>query len=91
MGRPKQPDLPGAERVTDKKLENLADDYVDTRDQKADLAAELTAIETKILDRMRELGLRNFRFADKIMEIKDGKNHVKVKTVKVEGEDEKET
>ncbi len=77
---------PGVGPVKDSKLTKLADQFVDTRDDKAKLAEELTGIETKILDRMAELGISTYRFADQIMTLKPGATHIKVKTVKVDGE-----
>ena len=72
--------------TTDKKLISLGDKFVEVRDSKAELATELTGIETKIIDRMRELKLRNFRFSDQLVTIKPGAEHIKIKTVKVEQE-----
>lgn len=70
--------------VKDKKLTKLGDEFIEKRDQKAQLATELTALETKIKDRMAELGISIYRFGDQQMEITLGKSHVKVKTIKVE-------
>lgn len=36
---------------------------------------------------MNERGLRNYRFGDQSMEIKESRLHVKVKSVKVDGVD----
>lgn len=88
--RPKQSVIPlegkGVAEVIDKKLTTLADDYMDTRDQKATLATKLNELEKKMLDRMGELGITKYRFSDQLLERKDGAVHVKIKTVKVEGE-----
>lgn len=54
------------------------------------MATKLTALETKMLDRMAVLGLTEYRFGDQIMYQKQGKTHVKVKTVKVEGAEPEE-
>lgn len=90
MSRPKQDEIPmsgpGVGPIKDSKLTKLADQFIDVRDQKATLAEELTGIETKILDRMAELGISTYRFADQIMTLKPGATHIKVKTVKVDGE-----
>lgn len=89
--RPKQEEIdlgadPGVGQVKDKKLERLGYEFIETRDQKAELAEKLGEIETKIFDRMGELDLRVYRFGDQELSIKDGKRHCKVKTVKTENE-----
>lgn len=88
----KTEDLPGVEGpgvspVKDKKLNALADEFTEKRDEKANLAEEMTGIETKILDRMDEIGVRVFKYADRVVTIKDGKRHVKIKQVKTGDED----
>jgi hypothetical protein len=89
--RPKQTDMPlkgeGVETVTDKQLIQLGDEFIDVRDNKAVLATKLKETETKILDRMDILGIKEFRFSDQIVTSKTGARHVKVKTVKVECEE----
>lgn len=75
----------GVAPLKDKKLDGLCDQFIDIRDQKAELAEGLTAAETKILDRMNELGITVHRFSDQIATIKTGKNHIKIKTIKGEG------
>lgn len=91
MARPRQEEMPiegpGVGQVKDKKLERLGYEFIETRDQKAELATQLGEIETKIFDRMAELELKCYRFGDQILEIKDGKRHCKVKTVKTENEE----
>lgn len=74
----------GVAPVKDKKLDALCDQFIELRDQKSELAEGLTAVETKILDRMNELGITVHRFSDQIASIKAGKNHVKIKTVKAD-------
>lgn len=90
--RPKQNEIPlegkGVAPVKDKKLDTLADDFVDKRDEKAKLAEEMTAIEAKIIDRMKEIGAELYRYADREVRIEQGKAHVKIKTVKNEGAEE---
>lgn len=87
-------DLPGVEgpgvgTTKDKKLDALADAFTEKRDEKAKLATEMTSIESKIIDRMQELKLTIYRYADREVRITYGKNHVKVKAVKVgDGEPE---
>lgn len=86
--RPKQGDLPGVEGIKDKKLKALGDEFIDLRDNKAQLAKDMTACEAKIMDRMEELDLRVFVFGDQEMRIDPGKRHVKVKTIQNEGQSE---
>jgi exonuclease VII large subunit len=91
MAKQKQTDAleeggPGVGIVKDSKLNALADEFVELRDEKAKMAEQMTAIEAKILDRMQEKGIKVFRYADKQVSIKDGKAHVKIKQVKVDGE-----
>lgn len=88
--RPRQGDLPGVEGVKDKKLKALGDEFIDLRDNKAELAKEMTACEAKIQDRMKELDLSVFVFGDQEISIKAGKNRVKIKTIKTEGHEEEE-
>lgn len=73
----------GVEIITDKKLIALGDDFIDTRDQKAELAEKLTGLKKNILARMDEIGVKVFRFSDQIITAKAGARHVKIKTVKV--------
>lgn len=93
MAKEKQVDAledaaPGVGVVRDKKLNSLADDFTDKRDEKASLAAEMSAIEAKILDRMDEIGVKVFRYADRIVSIRDGKRHVRIKQVSAADEPE---
>ena len=88
MARPKALELPGVEGEgvslpTDKRLEKLGNDFIECRDAKAAQAETLTKIEAKILDRMNELKITSYRFHDQVMEIKEGRVHIKIKTVKV--------
>lgn len=91
----KQPDLagiegPGVAPVQDKKLEKLGDEFCEIRDAKSALAEKLTAVETKIIDRMHELQITRFRFSDQEAVIKGGKLKVKIKTVKAGDKDGKD-
>ena len=72
------------------KLEKLSDDFIDKRDSKALLAEEMTGIETQMLALMAEHGITRYRFGDQELILQPGKNHVKAKTVKVEGEEPEE-
>ena len=90
MARPKVQELPNfvGEGITapkDKKLDALADQFVDLRDSKAEIAEQITQVEKNIIDRMVELKLEKYRYADREVTIKYGKAHVKTKEVKNEG------
>ena len=96
MARPKSTDLPGmegpgVERLKDKALDKLGDKFIEIRDAKAELATELTAVESKAADRMSELKITEYHFSDQVMTLKPGKTHVKVRTVKNDGADVEET
>ncbi len=83
---PKQTDLPemkgpGIELPKDKALDNLGDKFIELRDEKAKLASKLTDLEKRIVERMHEKGLKNYRFGDQEMEVKETKLHIKIKTV----------
>ncbi|MGV1047692.1 MAG: hypothetical protein ACOYD4_04085 [Solirubrobacterales bacterium] len=66
----------------DNKLNALADKFTELRDEKASMAEEMTAIESKIIDRMVEIKCKVYRYADREVRIKDGKTHVKVRQIK---------
>lgn len=92
MAKPEQTDAlanegAGVGIVKDKVLDRLADEYTDKRDAKAEMAEEMTKIEGKIIDRMVEKGIAIYRYADREVRVKAGKNHVKIKTVKNDGVD----
>lgn len=78
---------PGVGVVKDKKLDALADKFAELRDEKADLATKMTKVEQDIIERMVEIKCRIYRYDDREVKIKDGKPHVKVKSIKV-GESE---
>lgn len=78
----------GVAPVKDKKLDTLADDFIEKRDKKAKLAEDMTALEAKIVERMKEIGAELYRYADREVRIEQGKAHVKIKTVKNEGVEE---
>lgn len=86
--RPRQEEMPiegaGVSQKKDKKLEELGYEFIEARDEKAKLATEMTALETKMKDRMAVLGISVYKFGDQEMRIDPGKSHVKIKTVKVE-------
>lgn len=74
---------PGVGANRNKKLDALADKFAELRDEKAALATKMGQTEEKILEEMQASGIKLYRYADREVKIKDGKAHVKVKTVKV--------
>jgi hypothetical protein len=87
--RPTAQELPGVEgpgvgRVKDKILDRLSDEFIEIRDDKAALAGKLSKVEAKIADRMVELGITKYAFSDQMVEVKQGKVRIKIKTVKAE-------
>jgi hypothetical protein len=87
---PKQNDLtgiegPGVSLPHFKDLDKLGDKFIDIRDQKAALATKLGKVEAEIVEKMKDHGISRYVFSDQEMVIKEGKVHVKVKTVKVDG------
>src|ERR1017187_441327 len=89
MARAKQGEIPlkgtGVEITTDKKLIALGDSFIDLRDSKAETTTQMTKVEKNILERMKILNLQQFRFGDQLAVLSTGKQHIKIKTVKVEG------
>ena len=87
--RAKQNEMPlkgeGVEVTTDKKLIALGDEFIDLRDSKAETTTKMTKTEKDILERMKILNLQQFRFGDQLAVLSTGKQHIKIKTVKVEG------
>lgn len=95
MPRPKPQDLdlgnaPGVSLPKVKALETLGYKFIDARDKKATLAEELGILEKKMLDLMAEKGIERYRFGDQELNLKPGKNHVKIKTVKSEQRQDEE-
>lgn len=88
----KQEELPGVEgpgvsQPKFKDLDRLGDKFITLRDEKAELATKLTKVEGDIIDCMTGHGLTTYKFSDQVMLINPGKTHVKIKTVKVRGEE----
>jgi hypothetical protein len=95
MPRPQSQDLdlgnaPGVSLPKIKALETLGYKFIDIRDKKAKLAEDLGAVETKMLELMAEKGIERYRFGDQELLLKKGKNHAKVRTIKVEPGEEQE-
>lgn len=93
MAREQQTDAleneaPGVGIVKDKKLDALADKFTELTAERANVSEQITATESKILDRMAEVGIRVYSYGDRVVKIKDGKPHVKVRQV-VKGDEKK--
>jgi len=86
--RAKQTEIPmegkGVAPIKDKKLDALCDKFIDLRDERSKITEKIGDTEAKILDRMGELKITLHRFADQLAEIKEGKPHVKIKTVEAD-------
>src|ERR1700690_3227631 len=89
MARAKQTEIPlkgkGVAATTDKKLIALGDQFIDRRDKRATTTTEMGNVEKDILKRMTVLGIQQFRFGDQLAVLSTGKQHIKIKTIKVEG------
>jgi hypothetical protein len=78
---------PGVSRLKIKELDRLGDKMNDKLEARSALSGEITKIEGQMAEIMQERGISKYHWADKVMEIKLGKVHVKVKTVRSEGVD----
>lgn len=91
MSRTKQEEMPiegpGVSPPRFKDLDRLADRFIETRDQKANLATQLGDLEKKIAEKMQEHGLTKYRFSDQEVVVKAGSVHIKIKTVKAKAAD----
>lgn len=94
MPRIKQGDLPAieGEGVAPKRIKALevaADNYVDRRDTRMKLTEEEVAARSKLAELMKQHNLTIYRFGDEQVEVKPGKDKVKVRKVDgTETEDE---
>ena len=89
MPKPEQTDAleeggPGVGVQKDKKLDALADKFSELVEERAGVSENITKVEGQIIDRMKEIGVKVYKYADRVVKIKDGKAHVKIKTVKAE-------
>lgn len=87
---PKIQELPGVEGpgvspLKIKELDRLGDKMNDKLEERGKLSGEITKIEGQMAEIMQDRGISKYHWADKVMEIKLGKIHVKVKTVRSEG------
>lgn len=88
-GRPKQTELPvsgpGVSQQKFKDLDKLGDEFIEIRDDKAELAEKMTAVTAAIVKAMHEHEIDIYRFGDQEIEIVSGKEKIKIKTVTAEG------
>ena len=92
---PKIQDLPnmtgeGVAPLKIKELDRLGDKMNDLLEERSKLSAQVTKVEGQMADIMNERGILKYHWSDKVMEIKQGKLHVKVKVVKAEGVEDNE-
>lgn len=76
---------PGVAPLKIKELDRLGDKMNDKLEERGKLSGEITKIEGQMAEIMQERGISKYHWADKVMEIKLGKVHVRVKTVRAEG------
>lgn len=93
---PKPQDLPhmegpGVAQLKIKELDRLGDKMDELLEERAKLSGQITKVEGQMADIMQERGITKYHWSDKVMEIKVGKVHVKVKTVRSEGVDDGES
>ena len=95
MPRPQVQDLPemtgpGVAPLKIKELDRLGDKMNDLLEERSKISASITKVEGQMAEIMEERGLKKYHWSDKVMEIKTGKVHVKVKVVRSEGYDGQE-
>jgi len=76
---------PGVERLKIKELDRLGDKFNDLLEERSELTGEIKKVENKMAEVMAEKGISKYHWSDKVMEIKIGATHIKVKVVKNEG------
>lgn len=87
---PKIQELPGVEGpgvspLKIKELDRLGDKMNDLLEERSKLSGNVTKLEGQMAEIMQERGITKYHWSDKVMEIKTGKIHIKVKTVRAEG------
>jgi len=86
MPRSKQNELPalegeGVAAVRWKDIDAAADKYVDIRDERMKQTQKEVEARGKLIEKMREHGLSTYRYGDHEVELKSGKDGVKVKCI----------
>lgn len=76
---------PGVAPLKIKELDRLGDKMNDLLEERGKISANVTKVEGQMAEIMQERGIAKYHWSDKVMEIKQGKVHVKVKTVRAEG------
>lgn len=76
--------------VEDGELEALGDEWDNLTTQKRKITEKITACDTKAQERLAELGLKSYRYSDREIYLKEGKDHVKVRAVKADANGEEE-
>lgn len=96
MAKPKQEELPaiegeGVAQKRIKKIEALADAYVETRDTRMTWTKKECEARDTLIQAMTDNGLTRYSYGDQEIVIKGGKAKVKVKTVDSMESDEEES
>jgi len=88
MPRAKQEEMPiegpGVSLPRFKDIDRLADQFHDKLEERATISEEITKIEGRLIDKMKEHELTHYRYRDQEVIYKPGKVHVKVKAVKAQ-------
>lgn len=81
---------PGVEQFKDGALTKLAGKLDDLREQRAKITEQITAAEKQAVERMIELKITRYRYADRELILREGADHVRSKQVDGEGEENEE-
>jgi hypothetical protein len=94
--RPKLQDLPNMRgpgvggQEEDAELEALGDEMDELVTKKRKLAEKITAVDGKAQERLATLGLKSYRYSDREIYLKEGKDHVKTRVIKADQNGESE-
>lgn len=76
---------PGVEVPKFKDIDRLADRFETKREERSKISEDITELEKKIAEAMKEHGITKYRYRDQEVILKTGKTHIKVRTIKSEG------
>ncbi len=92
-GKPKAQELglngPGVEPIVIAEIDDAAGEYVGVRDQRMRLTKEETEARTQLLGAMRKHKLTEYRFDDRLVQVKEGETKLSVR--KIAGEENGES
>lgn len=87
--RPKQSSLPGMENRSLKKLDDLAHEYADVRDDRMELTKRESELQNDLLTEMKKHKIHVYKYGDVRCEIIPEHERVKVKIATVKETDER--